>query len=119
MAPLGVLKLSTPRYNILPKEFFYLLLMDSIENILKTFIENEQIFKDQHTKIKDLEESLAFVNEEVEDIKHKFKKDIEEALNTIKILQEERDKLKQRVDFAEMHLNNLINLINLGKNNIY
>jgi hypothetical protein len=44
--------------------------MLKIKQILK---QNEQIFKDQHTKIKDLEESLAFVNEEVEDIKHKFK----------------------------------------------
>lgn len=93
--------------------------METIQNALKWFIENENLFKEQHSKIKDLEESLGFVNEEVELIKNKFKKDIDEALETIRVLEEERDILKKRVELAEAHLHNLINLINLSRLNIY
>ena len=86
--------------------------MESIELTLQWFQENEKIFKEQSLKIKELEETLIVVNEEI-DIKNAFKKDIEIATDTIRVLEEEKRKFKERAELAEMDLKELICLIRL------
>lgn len=87
--------------------------MESIELTLQWFQENEKIFKEQSLKIKELEETLIVVNEEIDIIKNAFKKDIEIATDTIRVLEEEKRKFKERAELAEMDLKELICLIRL------
>ena len=87
--------------------------MESIELTLQWFQGNEKIFKEQSLKIKELEETLIVVNEEMDIIKNAFKKDIEIATDTIRVLEEEKRKFKERAELAEMDLKELICLIRL------
>ena len=85
--------------------------MESVILTLQWFQENEIIFKEQSIKIKELEETLIFINQEMEIIKNVFKKDIEMATETIRILEEQQSKFKERAELAEMKLKELIGLI--------
>ena len=86
---------------------------ETIEKTLQWFLENEKIFKEQGLKIKELEETIALLNEELGAVKEAFKRDIEIATETNRLLEEQRVKLTERAELAEEHLKTLVNLMNL------
>jgi len=86
---------------------------ETIERTLQWFIMNETIFKEQDIKIKELEETIAFLTEELAIVKKAFIRDIEMAAETNRLLEEHCSNLTERAEFAEGHLKKLINLINL------
>ena len=86
---------------------------EAIEKTLQWFTENEKIFKEQGLKIKELEETIAILTEELAAVKEAFKRDIEIAAETNRLLEEQRVKLIERAELAEEHLKTLVNLMNL------
>ena len=64
-------------------------------------------------QVKELEEAIKLLTEEIELVKKAFREDIEVAIQTIKLLQEQNTELTERAESAEEKLKNLINLMNL------
>jgi hypothetical protein len=86
---------------------------EAIEKTLQWFTENEKIFKEQGLKIKELEETITILTEELAAVKEAFKRDIEITAETNRLLEEQRVKLTERAELAEEHLKTLVNLMNL------
>ena len=86
---------------------------ESLEKILQWFIENEKFFKEQDLKIKELEQTIILLTEELNIVKEAFKRSIEIATETNTLLEEQRVKLTERAEAAEEQLTNLVNLTTL------
>ena len=59
--------------------------MEVVEKTLQWFQENEALFKEQGKQVKELEEAIKLLTEEIELVKKAFREDIEVAIQTIKL----------------------------------
>jgi len=87
--------------------------MEVVEKTLQWFQDNEALFKEQGKQVKELEEVIKLLTEEVELVKKAFREDIQIAIQTITLLQKQNTELTERAEAAEEKLKNVTNLNNL------